>query len=111
MSDTEPLVHSLDERDRIVRVNDAWTRFALETDAPELAAEQAAPANLGSPDDPERDAAARVRLVEEGRGRRRVDGNRGRARAAPDIRSGATPGGDARVCGACQRAMEMIAAP
>jgi hypothetical protein len=40
MSDTEPLVYSLDERDRIVRVNDAWTRFARENDAPELAAEQ-----------------------------------------------------------------------
>jgi hypothetical protein len=39
MSDAEPLVYSLDGSDRIVRVNDAWTRFALENDAPELAAE------------------------------------------------------------------------
>ena len=42
MSDasTEPLTYSLDHRDRIVRVSEAWTRFALENDAPELAAEQ-----------------------------------------------------------------------
>lgn len=39
MSDAEPLVYSLDACDRIVRVNDAWTRFALENDAPELAAQ------------------------------------------------------------------------
>jgi hypothetical protein len=40
MSDAEPLLYSLDERDRIVRVNDAWTAFALDNDAPELAREQ-----------------------------------------------------------------------
>lgn len=39
MSDAEPLVYTLDACDRIVRVNDAWTRFTLENDAPELAAE------------------------------------------------------------------------
>jgi hypothetical protein len=40
VSDDQALVYSLDERDRIVRVNEAWTRFALENDAPELAAKQ-----------------------------------------------------------------------
>ena len=41
MSDapTEPLVYSLDNRDRIVQVSDAWTRFALENEAPELTAQ------------------------------------------------------------------------
>ena len=42
MSDASPtpLAYSLDHRDRIVRVSDAWTRFALENDAPELAAQR-----------------------------------------------------------------------
>jgi hypothetical protein len=35
----EPIAYSLDDRNRIVRVNAAWTRFALDNDAPELAPE------------------------------------------------------------------------
>lgn len=36
----EPVVFWIDARDEIVRVNEAWTPFALENDAPELAAER-----------------------------------------------------------------------
>jgi hypothetical protein len=41
MSDAsiEPLAYSLDHQDRIVRVSDGWTQFALQNDAPELATE------------------------------------------------------------------------
>ena len=32
----DPVVFWINDRDEIVRVNDAWTRFALENDAPDL---------------------------------------------------------------------------
>lgn len=38
---SDAIAYSLDDRDRIIRVNDAWARFAFENDAPELAAEHA----------------------------------------------------------------------
>lgn len=68
MSDAspKPLAYSLDHRDRIVRVSDAWTRFALENDAPELAAQHVLQRSLWDfLDDPTthiyRDLISRVR--------------------------------------------------